>query len=82
MSQSNTLYIGMDVHKDSMAVADVAQEHGAEVSDLGTIGTRPCDLDHLIRTMHSKATPLLCVYEAGPCGDWLSRYLTHKGHHC
>jgi transposase len=82
MSQSNTLDIGMDVHKDSIAVADVAQEHGAEVTYLGTIGTRQCDLDHLIRKMPSKAKPLLFVYEAGPCGYWRYRYLTHKGHNC
>jgi transposase len=82
MSQSHTLDIGMDVHNDSMAVADVAQEHGAEVTYLGTIGTRPCDIDHLIRKMPSKATHLLLVYEAGPCGSWLYRYLTHKGHNC
>ena len=82
MSQSNTLYIGMDVHKDSIAVAYVAQEHGAEVTYLGTIGTRQCDIDNLIRKMPSKATHLLLVYEAGPCGSWLYRYLTHKGHNC
>ena len=35
MSQSSTLFIGMDVHKDSIAVAYVAQEHGAEVTYLG-----------------------------------------------
>jgi hypothetical protein len=40
MSQSNTLFIGMDVHKDSVAVAYMAQDHGAEVMYLGTIGTR------------------------------------------
>ena len=61
MSQSNTLDIGMDVHQDAIAVADVAPEHGAEVTSLGTIGTRPCDLDHLIRNMPSKAKPLLVV---------------------
>jgi transposase len=82
MSQSSTLYIGMDVHKDSIAVAYVAQEHGAEVTYLGTIGTRQCDIDHLIRKMPSKATHLIFVYEAGPCGYWLYRYLTKKGHHC
>ena len=82
MSQSHTLDIGMDVHKDAIAVADVAQEHGAEVTYLGTIGTRPCDIDHRIRNMPSKAKPRLFVYEAGPCGSWLYRYLTHQGHHC
>jgi transposase len=72
----------MDVHKDSIAVADVAQEHGAEVSYLGTIGTRQYDIDNLIRKMQSKAKQLIFVYEAGPCGYWLYRYLTQKGHHC
>jgi transposase len=79
MSQSNTLDIGMAVDKDSIAVADVAQEHGAEGTDLGTIGTRQCDIDHLIRQMPSKATHLLLVSEAGPCGSWRSRDLTNKG---
>jgi transposase len=82
MSQSSTLYIGMDVHKDSIAVAYVAQEHGAEVTYLGAIGTRHCDIDHLIRKMQSKANYLIFVYEAGPCGYWLYRYLTKKGHNC
>jgi methylmalonyl-CoA mutase cobalamin-binding subunit len=40
MSQSRTLFIGMDVHKETIAVASVAQDHGAEVTYLGTIGTR------------------------------------------
>jgi hypothetical protein len=31
MRQSSTLYIGMDVHTDAMAVAYVAQAHDAEV---------------------------------------------------
>jgi transposase len=65
-----------------MAVAYIAEEHGAEVTSLGTIGTRQCDIDHLIRTMQSKAKPLVLVYEAGPCGYWLYRYLTKKGHVC
>ena len=47
MSQSRTLFIGMDVHKDAIAVAYVAQDHGAEVTYLGTIGTRQCDIDQL-----------------------------------
>ena len=79
MSQSSTLDIGMDVHKDSMAVADVAQEHGAEVTYLGTIGTRQGDMDQLIRRRPSTATQLLFVYEAGPCGSWLYRDLTQTG---
>jgi transposase len=82
MSQSSTLDLGMDVHQDSMAVADVAPEPGAEVTDLGTIGTRQGDLDQRIRRRPSQATHLLCVYEAGPCGSWLYRDLTQTGDDC
>ena len=82
MSHSSTLYIGLDVHKESIAVAYVAQEHAAEVIYLGTIGTRQCDIDQLVRKLHAKATHLVFVYEAGPCGYWLYRYLAKKGHCC
>jgi transposase len=79
MHQSSTLDIGLDVHKDSMAVAYGANDHDAEVVDLGTIGTRHGDLDKRIRHMPSKATPLVFVYEAGPCGYGLERDLTKNG---
>lgn len=71
MSQSRTLCIGMDVHKESIAVAYVAHDHGAEGISLGSIGTRQCDIDQLIRKMQSKAQHLIFVSEAGPCGSWL-----------
>ena len=82
MSQSRTLFIGMDVHKDAIAVAYVAQDHGAEVTYLGAMGTRQCDLDQLVRQMPSKASHLSFVYEAGPCGYWLSRSLMNKSSDC
>jgi transposase len=68
MTQSTTPSVGLDVHKESIAVAYAPEERGAEVVFLGTIGTRQCDLDQLIRKMPSKATHLVFVYEAGPCG--------------
>ena len=82
MSPSRTRFMGLEVHKDAIAVAYVAQDQGAEVTDLGTIGTRQGDLDHLIRQRPSNAHPLIFVYEAGPCGDWRYRYLSHKGDDC
>jgi methylmalonyl-CoA mutase cobalamin-binding subunit len=39
MTQSSTLYVGLDVHKDAIAVAYAAQEHGAEVVSLGNFTT-------------------------------------------
>jgi transposase len=68
MRHPNTIYVGLDVPKESIAVADVSEERGAEGVFLGTIGTRPCDIDPLVRTLPSKALHLLFVYEAGPCG--------------
>jgi transposase len=82
MAQSSTLYVGMDVHKESIAVAYVAQDYGAEVISLGTVGTRQCDIDKLIRQLQSKSKQLVFVYEAGPCGYWLYRYLKKKGYVC
>jgi transposase len=76
------LYVGLDVHKESIAVAYASDSHGSEVVSLGHIGTRQCDIDKLIRKLTSKAPRLFFVYEAGPCGYWLYRYLTKKGFAC
>jgi transposase len=71
------------VHKDSIAVASAPEDRGAEVVSLGAIGTRQCDIHKLIRKLQSKgATTLVFVYEAGPCGYGLYRYLTGKGLAC
>jgi len=82
MHQSSTLYVGWDVHQESIAVAYVAKAHDAEVIFLGTIGTRQADIDQLVRTLQAKAKHLVFVYEAGPCGSWLYRDLTNTGHIC
>jgi transposase len=79
MHQSRTLSVGLDVHTASIAVASVAQAQGAEVVSLGTIGTRQCASEKLLRHLQSKGQPRVCVYAAGPCGSWLSRSLTKQG---
>jgi transposase len=79
MAQGSTLFIGLDVHKESIAVAYVLEEREAKVVFLGTIGTRQCDIDKVIRKLQSKGKTLHFVYEAGPCGYWLYRYLSKKG---
>jgi Transposase and inactivated derivatives len=82
MKHSSTLYVGLDVHKESIAVAYAAEKREAEVISLGSIGTRQCDIDKLIRKLQSKGHALVFVYEAGPCGYWLYRYLTQQGLLC
>jgi transposase len=78
MAQSRTLSVGMDGHKDTIAVAYGAQDHDAAVVSRGTFGTRQCDSDPLMRQLPAKAQHLGCVYDAGPCGAWLYRSLTTK----
>jgi transposase len=82
MPQSSLRSGGVEVHQASIAVAYVAQDHGAAVVSRGTIGTRPCDLDQVMRPLPSQATPLVLVSEAGPCGYGLYGYLTKRGHDC
>jgi transposase len=54
------------------------EERTAEVVVLGTSGTRQGDIARLIRQLQSKGKTWHLVYEAGPCGYWLYRYLTKK----
>lgn len=51
---TRTLYVGLDVHKDSIAVAYAPEDRGAEVVSLGAIGGRQYDIDKLIRKLESK----------------------------
>jgi transposase len=78
MKDSNTLFVGLDVHKEAISVAYVAGIAGANTVSLGSIGTRQCDIDKLVRKLKGKANKLIFTYEAGPCGYWLYRYLTKQ----
>ena len=82
MRHGSTLYVGLDVHKDSIAVAYATTDGPSDPVHVGAIGTRQCDIDTLVRTMQSKSAPLVFIYEAGPCGYWLYRDLTRKGLTC
>ena len=68
MAHTSTLFIGLDVHKETIAVAYVSEEREAERVSLGTIGTRQSDIDKVIRKLQGKGQKLHFVYEAGPCG--------------
>jgi transposase len=80
MTNDSTVYVGMDVHKDSIVVAYSVGL--GEVGDLGNIGVLDRDIDRLSTRMQSKASRAVFVYEAGPCGYRLQRYLARKGFEC
>ena len=82
MAEPTTLFVGLDVHKESIAVAHASADHASEVVDVGQVGTREADLEKLLRRLHSRASRLVVAYEAGPCGYGLYRTLTEKGVSC
>jgi len=82
MNHNTTVFVGLDVHKDFIAVAYVPDDREAEIIYLGPIGTKQCDIDKLTRRLQPKASRLIFAYEAGPSGYGLYRYLLSKGYTC
>ena len=77
---TKTLYVGLDVHKDSIVVA-VAEE-GREPARV--VGTVPYDMKAL-RKVLDKLGPrsaVRCCYEAGPTGYGLARHLKFEAWTC
>lgn len=73
-------FVGLDVHKSSIAVA-VSEGSGGAPQFLGTL---PNDVPDLLRTLKKLGDPerVLCCYEAGPTGFALCRRLAKEGYDC
>jgi transposase len=82
MAQPTPLFVGLDVHKDSIAVAHAQGQSPDPPVFVGAIGTRQVDLDKLVRRLEAKTPTLVFAYEAGPSGYGLYQYLTSKGFTC
>lgn len=82
MDQSNILYVGLDVHKDSIDIATANPGRDGEVRHLGRIGGDLAALDKALRKLISQGRPLQVVYEAGPCGFVIWRHLSVQGIDC
>lgn len=76
-----TKYVGLDVHKESIAVA-VAEAHGGEVRYLGEIANTPEALKKQVQALAGHGQTLLWCYEAGPCGYNTHRHLATLGQSC
>lgn len=81
MANDTTVFVGLDVHKDSITAACVGSHPAEQPLDLGTLGTQQYAIDRLIKKLSGRG-PLRFVYEAGPCGFWLQRYLHDQGQDC
>lgn len=80
MQNDITVFVGLDVHKDCVAIA-VAQEGRAEPRFVGTCGP---ELGELLKALAhlGDCSHTLIAYEAGPSGFALARQLSAAGWRC
>jgi transposase len=74
-------YVGLDVHKATVAVA-VAEAHGGEVRYFGEISNTPEAIQKLVKLLRKGEAQLSFCYEAGPCGYVIHRQLSDLGWDC
>lgn len=73
---TNKAYIGLDVHKDTIAVAIApTNQNNNEVRFFGNIPNTPDHLKKLVKKLHEHYQELEFSYEAGPCGYIIYRQL-------
>lgn len=82
MSQSTTVYVGLDVHKDSIEIALADAARDTEVRHLGTVAGGTLAVTKVLRRLVSAGHRLHIVYEAGPCGFVLQRHFLALGWRC
>ena len=77
-----TMFVGLDVHKKTIAVATVEGRASADVRFYGTIANTPVAIRSLLRKLGKGGQRLHLAYEAGPMGYNLYRLSTGLGHRC
>lgn len=74
-------YVGLDTHKDTIAVA-IADACGGKPRYYGEIVNTPEAIRKLVKKLCSDGELISFCYEAGPCGYEIYRQINQLGHHC
>ena len=77
-----SMFVGMDVHKDSIDLSVAEEGREGEVRHYGVIAGELEALAKVVRAVQAPDRRLRFVYEAGPCGFGIHRYLTGQGQDC
>ena len=75
-------YVGLDVHKETIAVALAETGKRSEVREHGKIANTSAALKTLAARLGHGGRKLRFCHEAGPCGYGIQRQLTAAGHGC
>lgn len=75
-------YVGLDVHKETIAVSVAEEGRGGLVRYVGTIANRPDTIAAMADKLSHEATSVNYCYEAGGCGYTIYRQLTELGYPC
>ena len=81
MGESIT-FVGLDVHKATMAVAIADGGSRGVARCYGIIENTPAALSKLAHKLARNGARLQFCYEAGPCGYGVCRHLQALGHSC
>ena len=76
-----SMFVGMDVHKESIDVSLAEEGRDGEVRHYGVING-DLAVAKVVRALRAPNRRLRFVYEAGPCGFGIHRYLTAQGEEC